>query len=78
MVAARGGRLQIATSMNRNESSSVCPNRIEVEGARVSTPGVVEQVCQVEKEKSELVARVAGGDEIYDNGSGGTSVALTG
>jgi hypothetical protein len=67
--------------MNRNESSSVCPNRTEVEGARVSTPGVVEQVCQVEKEEkkgSECVARVAGGDEIYDNGSGGTSVALTG
>jgi hypothetical protein len=47
--------------MNRNESSSVCPNRIEVEGARVSTPGVVEQVCQVEKEKEKRAANASPG-----------------
>jgi len=52
--------------MNRNESSSVDPNEIDVGGARVATPGVVEQVCQVEKEKkgSESGGRVASGDQI--------------
>ena len=66
MVAVREGKVERAPSMNRNESSSVDPNEIDVGGARVATPGVVEQVCQVEKEKkgSESGGRVASGDQI--------------
>jgi hypothetical protein len=39
---------------------------IDLGGSRVATPGVVEQVCQVEEEKrgSKCVAKVASGDLI--------------
>jgi hypothetical protein len=47
----------------------VDPDENEVEGARVATPGVVEQVCQVEKEGETCAGKsVAPGLLVkYDN-----------
>lgn len=53
VVAVGEEKVERAPSMNRNESSSVDPNEIDVGGARVATPGVVEQVVSSRKRKKK-------------------------